>query len=153
MKKVLNLVLVIVIICICFVGCKVKKTPQTPESFTTIMEYNGFRVSDATENVDTDTPITNALIATNDDFKIQFYQFKDAEAGRVMIEYIEEGFNQISINFSVVKVNEPDYGYYAFADETKFYMVTHLDNTLLYCVTDKEYEDDVVRIIEKLGYR
>ena len=45
------------------------------------------------------------------------------------------------------------YKYYAFTADGNFYIISRIDQTMLYCVADSAYKDEIIGHIEKLGYK
>lgn len=130
------------------------KTPQTVEGFTQIMETSGFDVQDITDDAETDSLARSVFAAVGDDYQIDFLEFADSEIGEDYFdnkkEMLEDEHRSKSFSLSVSVGN---YNYYAFNAKDDFYLIAQIDNTMLYCVADKEYRSEITEFVKTLGYR
>lgn len=137
-----------------FTGCA-SKTPQTPDGFIQVMEDAGFEVKDVTEEAeDTDDLATSVLFAVGENYQIEFYELVDNETGAGVFYNNREIFdNEHSVKMMSLSLSSNNYDYYAFNADGQFYMIARIDNTVLYCVADKEYRSEIVDLVETLGYK
>ncbi len=151
-KKLLIAVLAVVLT-ITLAACGTK-TPQTVEGFTDIMESDGFSVNDATVFSQTVVTADTVMVAMNDHFDIEFYEIDCNETATEFFELNKDAFEkEDAIPTSTTEQSSSNFDYYDMTSDTGFHLVSRIDNTVVYCYTDEEYKDDVLKLVDTLGYR
>jgi len=153
-KRIVALLLSFAMIACTLAGCS-PRTPTTIEAFTQTMEAEGFTMVDVTATTDTQGLATNVLLAINEDhrYQIELFILADNETGEGMFTYNKSYYDsEYAAKSSVTEIFTNNYNYYAFTAGGQFHVVTRIDNTLLYCDADSAYKDEIVDLIEKLGY-
>lgn len=149
MKRLFALVLILVLV-LSFAGCS-KKTALTLDTFQEIMEDADFEVVDVTDTTETNGINTTILVAMNDDFQIEFYQFEDEKTAEAVyannLDTVEKKERS-----SHVTVNLPGFNKHEQASDSDFYYLAHIGSTMIYCHTDKDNKSDVLEIVKMLGY-
>lgn len=136
-----------------FTGCQ-SRTAQTTAGFIQVMEDAGFEVEDVTDQIDTDDLATSVVIALGENYQIEFYEFVDSETGLGVFYNNRDIFDDAySVKTLSTEISLMYYDYYAFSADGKFCMIARIDNTMLYCVADKEYRSEIVELVETLGYK
>jgi len=153
MKKFISLTLSLLIISLLFSACA-PKNPISADSFITQMESEGFTVIDVTSSTETNGNATKVLIAKKGNYQIEFYQLINKEIGEAVFETNkrifdeEHSFKTLSLSVSISNHN-----YYAFNADEDFHMISQIDDTMLYCDASVAYRDEIISIVEKLGYK
>lgn len=137
----------LLVLCI-FAGCS-KKTPQTAQGFTDIMEKAGFTVEPIQHDGISCTP--EALVASNDNYQLEFYNINDAEH---VFSSLKRQFDDAHSTRNLsLSVSTNTYDYYCFNAGGEFHMIARIENTLLYCEADAQYRDEIVDLVKELGYK
>ena len=130
------------------------KTPQTGTGFTDIMKNAGFEVLDVTDTTDTDGLASAVIIALGENYQIEFYELVDSETGEAVFYENKEIFDEEhAVKTMSTSVSMGNYNYYAFNAGGEFHLVSRIENTMLYCVADVAYKDEIVDHVKTLGYR
>ena len=152
-KRILISILCVVTIICCLTGCS-PKTAQTVSGFTEFMEAAGFEVQNVTANTETNGLTTAVLIAACENYQIEFSVLKDSETGEFVFTMAKNLFDEeYSVKTMSLKVEIGDYNYYSFTADGNFHMITRIENTMIWCVADKAYKEEIVDCIKALGYR
>ncbi len=142
------------LICVVFLSSCAEKTSQTPQEFTYIMEEAGFTVQDVSEETQSNGLATTVLIAVGEQYQIEYYELTDAETGEGMFYHNKQVFDEnYSVKLLSSEVTSGNYNYYAFNSGDDFCLIARIDNTMLWCVSDKAYREDITEIVKKLGYK
>ena len=145
---------------VCFVmllsfmtGCGTKK-PQTVSGFTKVMEETDFEVQDVTATTITNGRANAVIIAVCDDYQIEFFELIDSETGEDVFNNNKQIFNdKNSVRTNTTEITSSNYNYYAFNADGDFHMIARIENTFIYCVTDKKYKDEILDLVKELGYK
>lgn len=153
MKKLIAILCVVMMVFA--LGACTSKTPKNPEEFTQIMEAAGFDVEDETSDVDEfPVNVSSFLIAEGNDYDFQYCMVEDEDAAKLLFKtikgYAEDEFRVGAVTTSVSLGN---YDYYALTDDGEFFLFARIDNTMIFCATDKMYKEEVVDYAEQLGYK
>lgn len=151
MKKIRNIILVLLIVLM--VGCG-KKDSITSDNFKEIMKDNDFYILDSKEQFSEYDYIKEALIAAySDDYQIEFYVLEDDRNALAFYKYNKEIFEASKEDFSVYSnVDFDTNNKYTLVTEDSYKVISRIKNTVLYADVDKEYKNDVNKVIKKLGY-
>ncbi len=145
------------IVCICLMfsltACESKK-PISADDFTRIMEDNDFTIKNVTEELESSGLTEEVLFASCNEYIVEFYILKDSETGESVFYYNKEVLDdKYSTTSFSTEINFNNYNYYAFNADGEFHLVARIDDTMIFCEADKEYRDDIIDIIETLGYK
>lgn len=154
-KRCVNLlsVLLIVVVMLTLGACGQKRTPQSPRSFQELMTEFGYEVYDATTNTDTGGITDSVLLAIDENYTIEYYGFIDENSAKSTFTSNEQIFeNENTTKYMVKEMSFNDYEHYSYSSDNNFYLLSRINNTMLYCVADKEYKDDILEAVEVLGY-
>lgn len=134
-------------------GCS-SKTAITAADFTQTMETEGFTVMDVTAETETNDLATAVLIAANQNYQIEFYVLTDADTGEGVFYNNRQLFDDDhSVKTLSSEVSSDNANYYAFNADGNFHMISRVDNTMLWCEADQTYREEIVALVEKLGYK
>lgn len=150
MKKALTMFLAV----FCLIGLTAcgKKEAVSLEKFNALMEEEGYTIADATGQVAPEQ-ITAISLAMNDYYQIEFYVFTDADAAAstyVHNQNIFEGYK--SGGYVDVYKNIGNYNYYALTSNGVYYLISRIDNTMIYVVADAGKSSEVNAVVKKIGY-
>ena len=150
MKKA-SIIVLVVLLTLSVWGCS-SKTPITANEFQAKMTAAGFEIIDAYDQLG-GGDAEAALIAINDDYQIEFYVVP-TEAQAIT------AFNQNKRNFEDAKGNSSsntsvalaNYGVYKLSTGGMYYVISRIDNTFIYIVTDAANKASVDENLKVLGY-
>ena len=149
-KATASLFCIIIALCSLF-GCS-SKTAISTQVFTDTMEAENFTVTDVTSDIEQNDVATTVLIATCDNYQIEFWELTDTETGEEMFYRIKNSFNdKQSVRSMLSEVFSDNYNYYAFNADGNFHMVARIDNTIICCEAYKTYRKEIVDLIKNLG--
>ena len=134
-------------------GCG-SKTAQTVDGFIQVMEDAGFEVEDVTAEMGTNDLATSVIIAVGENYQIEFLELVDSETGKGVFngnKAVSE--DEHSVKSLILEVSSSNYNYYAFNADGEFHMIARIDNTMIYCVADKEFRSEIVNLAKTLGYK
>ncbi len=132
------------------------KESISADDFTEAMEDEDFTVEDSTEQFADEEVVEKCLIAYNDDYQIEFYVLEsDREAVRAFShnkDDFESTYGSSGSARSKSEVNIANYSKFAMTTGEGFFVVSRIDNTMIYLEVDKEFKDEVKDILESIGY-
>ena len=154
MKKKVKVLVVLILVLLCSTSCKLNKTPKDLQTFSEIMEAEGFSLLDATDQFE-EGSVESVTLAVNEKYQIEFFVMQDeASAVRAFAQnkYEFELYEKATGRASYTSVTMGNHGSYKLTAAGDFYVVSRIENTFLYIVTEVENKDDVNNILKKLGY-
>lgn len=152
MKKHISALVVSFLLLLCCTGCGEERAPLTPDQFTETMETQGFTVSDVTSQFE-EGATEAVIIAQGDKYQIEFYVLPSADQTNSAFETNKRNFEDAKGNTSTNKsASVKNFRFYQQSTNEQYYYVSTIDNTMIYTVVDKDYAEDVSKIIEGLGY-
>lgn len=149
--KKLSLFLLVILLCVSLVGCS-EKVAKTPEEFNDFMESKDFSVSDSTLFVQTVVTAETALTALNDNYEIDFYELDCNETSQEFYLLNKNAFESEENKNKTTEINGSNFDYYYMSNDSGFRLVSRIDNTVIYCYTEGEYEKEILDIVKELGY-
>ena len=153
MKRIFSVLSVLVVI-MSFVltGCE-DRTPQTVEGFSNFMKGKSFTIQDVTADTETNGLAKSVIVAVGKNYQLEFYELNDSETGEGVFYNNQNIFDEEhNVKTASKEISIDNYNYYAFNADGDFHMIARIDNTMLYCVADKTYKDEIVNIVKELGY-
>ena len=153
MKRYIACILLLCLVFCGLTGCG-SRTPTTAEVFTQTMEEAGFTIYDITEEDAIAAYATKILVATNNRFRLEFYELNDEETGQLLYDALANALeDQHSTKLMSTKLSMGNYDYFAFTSGDDFHLVTRIDNTILFCDISKDYKSDVLEFVKTFGYK
>ena len=156
MKKALKkFTIFTILICTIFVVTACSKKVITANDFKKIMDSKGYEVVDVTSQFASQGTMKKGYVALNKNhtYQVEFFELKDKETAESMFETNKKRFENKKGKSSVeTNVNVGNYSKYTLSSGGRFKVITRVENTLLYLDVDKNYKDEVGKIIDKLGY-
>lgn len=149
--KKLSLFLLVILLCVSLVGCG-EKVAKTPEEFNDFMESKDFSVADSTLFVQTVVTAETALTALNDNYEIDFYELDCNETSQEFYLLNKNAFESEENKNKTTEINGSNFDYYYMSNDSGFRLVSRIDNTVIYCYTEGEYEKEILDIVKELGY-
>ncbi len=156
-KKILKVVIIIVIICLsiailAFISDKVLNTSDFPR----VMENNEFKVENVISKYEKNSDIVHAYEATEKDNKyaITYLEFTSNNAATDYFETEKEALNKTKdknavVNYSALNDNEK---YSINTDSNHYKTLSKIANTVVYFDVESKYSEEVVEILNKIGY-
>ncbi len=141
-------IMAVVLLCSCS-----SKMAKTAQEFTDFAENNGFTVSDITEETETNGLVKTMLLANCEDYQLEFSVLNDSDTAESVFYGNMDNLNsEVSVKTFTKQVESSNYNYYEFVSDDMFYVVSRVEDTMLLCVADKEFKDDILEDIKQLGY-
>jgi len=147
MKKIaLFLVLIVLLI-----GCDLNRDPYTSKSFKDFMESEGWTVHSISDESNED--FESLLVAEKDGVEIQFAVMNSKKIAKSLFKENKQTFedydSRISSNSDISIGNYNDY---TRTVDDYYFVVSRIDDTLLFAAVDKEDKSIIKDITKKLGY-
>ena len=155
MKKTVLILLCVILLVCSLTGCS-SKTPVTAELFVETMEASGFTTADVTAETETNGLATAVIVAIADGekYQIEFYQLTDSNTAEAVFRNNKQIFdNEHHTKTLSTELSANNYNYCGFNADGNFHMIARVDSTMLYCEADKAYKDEIVSLVEQLGYK
>ena len=160
MKKFLEIFLVIIIILIVavsgialFTYFDQNKKPLTSDEFTSIMEGHDYIVSDIANQVSEYDYVTEAYIASTNNFQIEFYIFSTDDHALNFYDINKNNFGDYEdLTSTTTEVNIGNCSRYSLTTSSNYMYVSRMGNTVIYIDVLNTYQDNVKSILSELGY-
>lgn len=147
MKKVFRiLIFSFVLILVC--GCDDKKALNKVQ-ITDELSKEGFLITDITDRME-DKSISSVLIATNEDYNIEYYAFKDEKIAKEAYKNNKIAFENYKKNGKETK--KETYKKYKQELSDTYNLLIQVDNTLIYASVNIEYKSDLNKVLDNIGY-
>jgi len=151
MKKT-GFIILLVLLTVAVWGCGGTKTPLTADEFTAKMAEAGFEIMDAYDQFEEGT-VEVALVAGNNNYQIEFYIVPTEDQAISAFNQNKSTFEDAKGNSSSnTSVNFAHYGAYKMTSGGMYYVISRIDNTFIYVVTDVENKESLNEILKALGY-
>ena len=146
-------------IIICFVmisfvtGCSKKKI--SIEKFNEIMKEKGYKISDDIKLDNEEETVKKYSIVNDPDNKymIQFYQFDSHEDAKLVYHKMRLELYSIPVKGSTSgSIERKKYYKFVLTNDDKYYIVSVIDNTLLFAYTKVENKNELKNFVKKIGY-
>jgi hypothetical protein len=148
MKKITALVLAFILV-LSLAGCE-KKTPQTPETFETIMKEAGYEVVDVTDKTDTGDVEVTIIVAIKDGVQLELWSFAQERYAQSVFNHNKS--NAEALGGSYLSVSLPGFAKYQVSTSTQFVYIACVGNTMLYSDSAKADQETVLEAVKLLGY-
>lgn len=125
----------------------IRKKPITEDRFKEKLEANGYILSDITNEFSDYNYITKAYLATNKEFKIQFYLLENEEQAKMFYRNTELSMEH-SKNDSITKTNFR----YTILSNSGFKAISRISNTVICLQVPKFNMKEAKQILKELGY-
>lgn len=133
-------------------GCS-KKSAITTSKFRSIVESNGYIVSDDYDSYSSYNYFNEAFLASKDDCDIQFFVLDNANNAKDMFNTNKSKFESSKSGMSTeVSTSLGNYDTYLVQTNGYYKYVSRVDNTLLYVNVPMECKESVKTIIDSMKY-
>lgn len=135
-------------------GCK-NKDSITAQEFKSRMEKENFVLTDAKSQFSEYNYIQSVYVARDkdDEYQIEFYQMSDDTNAQNFFNTNKTIFEQNkSSSSSQTSKSVKNYSKYTLTSNGKYYVVSRINNTVIYASVDEEHKDDVKDILDELNY-
>jgi roadblock/LC7 domain-containing protein len=150
--KMKTLFLYIIAAILIFSGCSTNKTPLTSDGFKEKMEEAGFEIYDITDQYE-EGLLDAAFVTMKEDYKLEFYVLNTSDDAKAMYNANKSDFEDLrSGNSAYNSVNLGNHASYKLTTEDGYYVVSRIDNTLVFVKTDKKNKDAINKVLKDLGY-
>lgn len=135
-------------------GCFLDKNAISVNEFIDIVSKNNLSTTDIHDQMSQYKEINSAIIASSkDNWKIEFYVLDNKENALKMYNTNKSIFEGLKGKTNIEKyLSLGNYSLYDLKTDYYYMHLCRVDNTLLYVKVDVKYENDVKKIIDKLGY-
>ncbi len=152
MKKKGLLIVLLVVALFTLTGCITKKALSSAE-VKTIVEKEGYTVTEDNESYDEYEHIKEVLELGNSNFYLQFFVISDEEKAKTLFNNNKELIdNNREGNYTNSSLSGKNYETYELISGGYYMYVSRVDNTMLYVMQKEEYKDEIKKIIKALKY-
>ncbi len=150
MKK-LGLIVVGIMLMLGLTACG-KKEALTASSFKAKMETKGYEVVDISSDYEEGT-IVSALIATKDDYQIEFYLVNDEEQAIRAFNQNKTGFEELKTSGSMeTEVSLSNHAKYTLTTGGKYMVISRIGTTFVYVNVEDGNKSEVSGVLKDLNY-
>ena len=150
MKKIVALIMLFVLI-LC-TGCASRKTAITTDEFETIVEEAGLDVDDTTELYSSPL-VKKSLGAYNKSFTIELLIApNDKDAQRIFTQTKEAAESNKSSASTTTSSASGNKAKFKLTSDGTYYLLSKIENTVIYVETDADNKKEVDKIVKELGY-
>lgn len=143
------------IIGVIFINLNKEKDSITSSNFYTTMSQKGYTVQDANSQFSEYDYIKQAYIAANKDYsyQIEFYELLDDSYATSFYNNNKSIFESSKGNASTeTNVELKNSSKYTLLSNSKYMVISRINNTVIYVKVDDSYKDTVKDILDELGY-
>lgn len=148
MKKIFTLLMIAAcLVTLC--GCGKKESLKESE-ISKKLSNMGFNVTDVTDRME-DSNISIVKTANNGKYQIEYYVFKNKENTKTAFDSNVALFEEDKEHKGRQK-NKDNYDRYDQKNDYYYNVVSRVDNILIYVSINKDYKNDVKKVLNKLGF-
>jgi hypothetical protein len=149
----LKVVILYVLAAALFLTACGSKTALTNEQFIEKMESAGYLIADATNQFAEGNVETVTLAMKDGVYQIEFYVLPSDDRAVAAFNASKNDFEQMKgSGSSTGEVNIGNHNYYGLSTGEGYYVVSRIDNTMIYINASAEYKDEIKDILKELGY-
>ena len=150
MKKIFSSFICFIMV-LFLVGCS-NKTKIEGSKFREEMEKNGYIVIDTIVSQD-DSEKNFVAQEKEGKYQIEFYELSSKDKAKEKFSNYKKGIdNENTNNFKKKSVKTGNYEKYTLETDDIYFLISRIDNTMIYLSVDTEYKNDINKIIKELGY-
>lgn len=156
----INKKLCVVMLFVCmvvFIGCGKSKEKMSVDTFVNHMEQAGLTMMEQSDDIAEDSGITEVQVALAEDnlYQVEFYQLDGVENAQYFYNVakngIEEAYGEVNGNVKT-NVSASNYDKYTLSIEGRYYVVSRIEDTLVYVIASGDSKDIVKALMEEIGY-
>lgn len=158
MKMNRKLCVAVVFVCmLVFAGCGKPKEKMSAEAFVSYMEQAGLTIMEQSDDIAEDSEITEVQVALAEDdvYQVEFYQLAGVENAMALYTAakndIEASYGEVNGNVKT-NISVSNYDKYTLLIEGRYYVVSRIDDTLVYVIASSDSKDIVNALLEEMGY-
>lgn len=153
-----KLCVAVVLVCMMvFAGCGKPKEKISVDAFVSHMEQAGLTMMEQSDDIADDSGIIEVQVALAEDnlYQVEFYQLDGVENAHYFYnaakDGIEESYGEANGNVKT-NVSASNYDKYTMSIEGRYYIVSRIDDTLVYVIASGDSKDIVKALVEEIGY-
>lgn len=151
LKRNFCLLLLLVVGMVGMTGCA-KREAVTVSEFNEVMEAAGYEIVDASGQLPGNVA-KQISIALKEDYQVEFYVFVDTETAVYSFNKNRDLFEDNNGSYRTqVSKSIGNYSYFCLTCNDKIYLLSRVEDTMIYVVADADYKDDITAMLKKLGY-
>lgn len=147
MKKLFKFIICILLI-ITLSGCG-NKEALSKDTFYNELSNLGFSVVDVTEQME-DENIKTLYTANNGKYQFEFYIFDKKENALTAYKSNRDYLKQK--NGKEKEIEKENYNKFTSTIDNEYSVVVRNDNTLIFASINKEFKNDIEKVLSKIGY-
>ena len=155
MKRVLALLIaaVTVVSVLMLAGCSLSKKAITVDEFKSKMEKNKFEIVDIKgDGISESNGFKAWTAAKKDEYHLEFYELESAElAARFYDNNVETAKDEGGVSTSST-ISGQNYSKFSGTGAEYYYLISRVENTVLFIKVDPKYSDNVKADAELIGY-
>lgn len=157
MKNILKIGVILLVTSLFVTGCGNKKS-LTAEEFKNKMEKEKYIITDATnqfKDIEEAKYLKKVYIASDKDYKyqVEFYEFDTKSNATNFLEHNKNLFeNEKEGASSYTEVNLFNYNRYTLNTGNKYFVLSRIDNTVVYVNNDSQYKEQINALLKIVNY-
>lgn len=149
----LKVLLVYVLVIGLFLTACGSKTALTNDQFIEKMEAAGYQIVDASNQFGEGDVEAVTLAMMDEKYQIEFYVLPSNDQTVGAFNNNKSSFEQMKgSGASTSEVNLGNYNYYGLSTGEGYYVVSRIDNTMIFINASAEYKDEIKEVLKELGY-
>lgn len=132
-------------------GCGKKKI--SIDKFNKKMTNEGFTISDIGSKEEDGVKKSNMAVDSNNVSAIIYYEFDKFENAKKLFNSAKEKISKLAVKGATSgTINRKKYLKYVLTNNDYYYVLSTIDNTMIYGVTKVENKNELKNLIKSLGY-
>ncbi len=129
------------------------KTALTNNQFIEKMESAGYQTVDAANQFGEGEVEAVSLAIKEGKYQIEFYVLPSNDQAVSAFNGNKSDFEQMKGNgASSGELSGSNYNYYGLSTDEGYYVVSRVDNTMIFINTSAQYKDEIKEILKEIGY-
>lgn len=160
-RVIIKIVIIIIIIILCLLTIGIcfsvvallqkKKEPLTIDEFTKFMSNNGFFIEHTKDQYGDFNYIEDAYEAVKNEYIIEFYKCTTVDDAQEFYNYNKKQVSYNSKKKTTVNIGR-SYNKISLVNSTNYICVARIQDTVIYVDADKNYKDEIDKVLKELGY-
>lgn len=148
MKKVI--VFAVVLLCFSLVGCS-SKTAVTTDGFSSAVEAAGYEYYDITDQYSPEDAVA-VIAAEKDDMHIDLFVLHTVEDAAATFATNKSNLEPLEGGAATTSTSMANYNSYTLTTSDSYYIVSRIEDTVLYAVADKGSKQEISELVKSMGH-
>ena len=154
MKKVIGVAIVCLLVLGMLVGCESSRTAITADTFVEKTAAADYQTGDVTSQFASQADLVKSVtLALKDAYQIEVFVFTDEGVATTSYNTNKATAEAAKVSSSTSKsVSMGNYSYYYLTTGDQYYVVSRIDNTMIFAHCGTEYKAELEKMVSELGY-